>query len=280
MGLARLPSASRQVPSGRLAVCAVAACALLAGCDERLVLKADCADRGLVIVLPGIDGGTGYSLAACDALSRSGPDMAVELYDWTVPFGGLLNQTAIGRNRDVARRLARRIADYQRRHPGRPVYLIGHSGGTAIAVWAAEAAGSDGGIQRLVLLASSLSPTYSLRQALANSREGIVSFYSPHDAALLGFGTSLIGTMDGQHCESAGKVGFRDELSAGLMQVCWREEMAKAGHWGGHLDYMSPKFLAAYVVPLLRPYEAAGDADGDGEGLDGETLAGGGATEP
>jgi pimeloyl-ACP methyl ester carboxylesterase len=248
-----------RTPLNRWAVpCAVAALGvLLGGCDERCTLTAENADRGLVIVLPGIDGGTGYSQATCEAISRNAPPVAVELYNWTIPFGVLFNQTAIGRNHDVAAKVADRIRDYQRDYPGRPVYLVGHSGGTAIAVWAAEALGADAPAEKVILLASSLSPGYDLSAALGRCRRGIVSFHSPRDG-LLGAGTTLIGTMDGQHSESAGLVGFR-QAAGNLTQVCWSREMAKSGHNGGHMDYMSAGFISEYIAPLLHEEDAEMD---------------------
>ena len=58
-----------------VAVCLLAAATL--GCDERVVINADGADRGLVILLPGIDGRSGYSEEACRALCRGGRAISV-----------------------------------------------------------------------------------------------------------------------------------------------------------------------------------------------------------
>jgi pimeloyl-ACP methyl ester carboxylesterase len=240
------------------ALAAVAAAAVLSGCGSHMVLAPENLDQGLVIVLPGIDGGGVYCPAACHALSKGSIGMAVELYPWTAPLGPLYNQTAVLRNREAAGVLAGRIQRYQEEHPEGLVYLIGHSGGTAIAVWAAEALPDGREVQGIILLGSSLSPGYDLSRALARTREGIVSFHSDLDGGLLGLGTTLVGTMDGVHGESAGKVGFRPRAGptspgeyARLYQVGWQPKMARAGHGGGHFDYMGAGFLSAYVEPLL-----------------------------
>ncbi len=235
----------------------IVAMAVLSGCQGRqLLLNEQKLDQGLVIVLPGIDGRAPYNENACKALCRDRLDMAVELYDWTLPFGLILNQCAILRNRLAADELASRILRYHREYPNRPVFLIGHSGGTAIAVWAAEALPEGESIDGIVLLASSLSPGYDLSAALRHTQRGIVSFYSGHDAALLGAGTSLLGTMDGQHTEAAGKVGFHPlgygaESYDRLVQVPWEPRMATTGHDGGHFGYTAPGFMEARVKPWI-----------------------------
>ncbi len=233
------------------------------GCDERVVINADGADRGLVVLMPGIDGRSGYSEAACRALCSDEFALSVELRDWTSPLG-LLNQMAVGRNRAVARKISAQISDYLRQYPDRPVYLIGHSGGTAMAVWAAESLPDGEKVEGIILLASSLSPGYDLSEALARSRSGIVSFYSPHDG-ILGAGTSLIGTMDGQLGASAGKVGFDTSPGGGydvyrkLYQVRWDRSMASAGNGGGHFGCMAVRFVGTYVRPLVRQGQWNGD---------------------
>lgn len=241
------------------AVCVLTVVWTLSGCGSQMVLNEGALDRGLVILLPGIDGRALYNEAACHALADSGVAMAVELCDWTAPLGPLFNQTAVGRNREVAGRLAERIVSYLRQHPNGQVYLIGHSGGTAIAVWAAEALPDGQRVEGIILLASSLSPGYELSAALAHTRGGIVSFYSSLDGGLLGVGTGLVGTMDGLHGPSAGLDGFqppssparRDEY-AKLYQIAWEPGMNAAGHDGGHFTYMVPPFISAYVGPLVK----------------------------
>jgi len=229
----------------------VLAAAILAGCGGRQVLmNGDDLDRGLLIVLPGIDGRALHNELASRRLSEAGLGLAVELYDWTAPLGPLFNQCAYERNRQVAAALAERVGAYRQEHPGGSVFLIGHSGGTAIAVWAAECLDAGERIDGVVLLASSLSPTYDLGGALAHTRCGIVSFHSARDVALLGAGTTWFGTMDRAHGESAGKVGFR-RPAAGLHQIAWRDGMARHGHDGGHFSCLAPDFVCAYVAPLL-----------------------------
>ena len=241
------------------ALVGVLAVVVLGGCDSRLVLKSEDLDGGLVIMLPGIDGRSFYSEAACRTVCGEDLGMSVELRDWTAPLGPLYNQTAISRNREVAGAIASRIRSYQRAHPGRPVFLIGHSGGTAIAVWVAEALPTGEQVEGIILLAASLSPGYDLSNALAHTRGGIVSFHSPLDAGLLGVGTTLIGTMDGVHGESAGKSGFRvpDRTArpaeyAKLFQIAWEPRMIEVGHGGGHFSCMGSPFIEAYVRPLVQ----------------------------
>lgn len=249
--------------------------ALLGGCVERqMMIGRQDLDKGLVIVLPGIDGRAPHNETACEALRAGGAAAAVELYDWTAPLGALFNQLAIGRNREMAGRLARRIVAYRRAYPGCPVSLVGHSGGTAIAVWAAAALPEGEQVEAIVLLASSLSPGYDLSPALRRSRKGVANFWSQRDAVLLGLGTSLIGTMDGRHCEAAGKTGFHEPAAAAppgayakLVQIKWHAGAAENGHDGGHFSCLARRFIAASVGPLVTsrtwdPYLVATVRDG------------------
>lgn len=236
----------------------LAATALAGGCADGPYMSKDRLKKGLVVVCPGIEGAGLLNQAICEGLDAGGVDWAIDVYDWTSPYGPLYNLRAEQRNREMADRLAARVMRYQHRYPQRPVFLLGHSGGGAIAVWAAEMMPSDQPLDGLVLLSPALSPTYRLVRSLANCRRGIVSFRSARDWVFLGAGTAVCGTMDGRHTSSAGRLGFQvpqDDEAAGayarLFQVAWHRDMAEVGHTGGHLSGAATYFVTAYVAPLL-----------------------------
>lgn len=232
-------------------------------------------DKGLVVVLTGIHGRLWLSESICEGLAEDGGvDQAVEVYDWTwhghlLPF---YNLGAVERNHRAARQIAEHIAAYQREHPGRPVTLVGYSGGGALAIWTAEALPEGTQVDGLILLCTPLVPEYDLRPALAASRKGAVSFHSGKDMLYLAMGTLIFGTMDKHHRISAGNLGFLDPegptgtepRAAGppkdlpyrkLYQVPWQEDMGPTGYDGTHLTIGAKGFIAAYVAPLVRSPE-------------------------
>lgn len=220
----------------------LALCALPAGCAA-LRLNEQHVNDGLTIVLPGIDGRGGSIENVCRVLAGLNAPTAIELRDWTVPGTTILNQCAMGRNREVAAALASYIVDYRRDHPGRPVYLIGHSGGSAIAVWTAEAMPAGETLDAVILLGSSLSPGYDLTGALEGTKR-VVNYYSANDVALLGSGCSVIGTMDRQHTPAAGLVGFTARHPR-LTQIAHNPTTAAAGDDGSHFSYCTTGFITA-----------------------------------
>ncbi|HUT60844.1 MAG TPA: hypothetical protein VNA25_23605 [Phycisphaerae bacterium] len=230
---------------------------LLAGCaDPQPYVTSQRLERGLVIVLPGIEGRSQLNRAICRGLFEGGVDCAIELYDWTSSWGLLYNLRATDRNWRKAEHLADKITRYRMACPGRPVFLVGQSGGGAIAVWTAERLGPGQKVDGIVLLAASLSPYYMLDMAIRNSRRGVVSFHSSRDWFLVG--TNVTGTMDGEMTSSAGRTGFlypetasRPKSYARLYQVPWDRQMARAGHTGGHLTSGAATFVAMYVAPLV-----------------------------
>ncbi len=217
-------------------------------------------EKGLIIVLPGIEGVGPLNLSICDGLYAGGVEGAIELTGWGGgPLGFVINQRDEVGNRRRAAEIADRIVEYQNDYPDQPVILIGHSGGTAIAAWTAEAMPDDHQVTGLILLASSLSAEYNLCNALERTTQGIVNFYSTRDTILLGAGTGAVGTMDGRHSPPAGRVGFdAPEILAGswayesLYNVAWTERMQMLNHIGGHSGYSGSVFVKAVVAPLIR----------------------------
>ena len=215
-------------------------------------------ENGLIIVLPGIDGQPLRNKDVCEALNDAGTEMSVETFNWTIPLLVPINQRDIHRNRRIAAKLAKEIAKYRTDYPRRPVFLIGHSGGSALAVWTAEALPGQRRVDGIILLACSLSPGYDLSKALKRSRGGIVNFRSEHDWLILGLLTTMFGTMDGEHTPAAGMVGFivpgsgpAADVYENFFDIPWTGTMGRVGHNGGHFGYLTRGFISSHVAPLI-----------------------------
>jgi pimeloyl-ACP methyl ester carboxylesterase len=225
--------------------------------------------RGLVLVLPGIEGRSVWNRNIALGLDEGGVSSAIEVYDWTtgVPGTFVYNLANLERNRRQARGLADRILAHRERYPGNPVHLIGHSGGGGIAVLALEALPPGRQIDQAIVLAPALSPEYDLSTALRRTRYGICNFYSTRDVSFLKVGTSLFGPVDRDFGVSAGAVGFKppDGLSEAdralyasrLRQVRWEPRLKEVGASGSHLGWASRQFAREYLAPLIKQNEAA-----------------------
>jgi len=172
------------------------------------------AGQGLVIILPGIEGESKANRDIRQGLYKAGIPYALVIYRWGSaipgPGGMLLNQTSVGRNRKMADELAEQIVQYQQKHPGKPVFLIGHSAGGGIAVFTLEALGRTPDslpVEGAFLLSASISSDYDLTDALRMTRRGVVNV-SNKDDRLLNAGTATFGNVDGEHGDSAGRMGF------------------------------------------------------------------------
>ncbi len=220
----------------------------------------DGSQRGVIFA---VDGAGGF-LATSKALIRESElahlPLAVVPVDWTHGYGRVLADQIDWRHaRESGCKLAGQILEYRQAFPQGKVYIVAHSAGCAAGLAAAEAVPPES-IDRIVLLAPSISSDYDLRPALASVREGIDVFYSARDVAHLGLGVALTGTADGcWGCRAAGRIGFQSPLSnsegnclfAKLRQHPWSPELAWTGNHGGHYGGYQPEFLSAFVLPLL-----------------------------
>jgi len=237
---------------------AVAGLVLAAGCTHKPYLTPERQAKGLVVVLPGVEGRGLLNEQIVEGLVAGGVDWGIDLHDWTEPLGPLWNLRNEWGNRRKAGQIAVRIAEYKFAHPDNPVVVVGQSGGGAMALWIAEQMPPHQNIDGLVLLGPAISPGYLVDIALDKTNRGAINFYSERDWVFLGLGTTIYGTMDGRHTSSAGRVGFGTPTSTArpkaydkLFQVAWHQQMAAAGHTGGHFTAGAQEFVQHYVAPFV-----------------------------
>jgi len=188
------------------------------GCQEDHYADELNAESGLVVILPGIQGIDEHSYAVSGGLRSGGVRRALVLQRWGKDMpavGMLINQVDKVGIRFEAMKIAGKIIDYQKEFPDRPVHILGHSGGGALAVFIAESLADQGfngarPIEGLVLLSPSISPIYNLDKALSICNAGILHCYNPEDVAILGGGTTMFGNLDGVPGPAAGLNGFRE----------------------------------------------------------------------
>jgi pimeloyl-ACP methyl ester carboxylesterase len=242
------------------------ACVLLTGCastnrrlEPYMAAAPSVPPRGIVFVANGAGDSRSVTHNLGQALAETGTPLQVETVAWSRGYRrNIADQVDHANHLDHGYRLALQIADYRRTYPDRHVYFIGHSAGAAVGLAAAEMLPPDS-IDRVILLAPSVSWTYDLRPALRTTRYGIDSFNSDQDDVVLGLGMRMFGTTERASHTAAGQRGFipvgdspgDTALYAKLRQHPWNPVVEWSGHDGGHFGSNQPGFLKAYVLPLL-----------------------------
>lgn len=239
----------------------VGAVAALAGCtpdggsaDSLTYMSNDRLESGLVIILPGIEGESPANHDIRRGLDMAGVNRGLPIYNWGFPVpvaGMIVNQVDFLGNRMKSLDIAKMVVSYQDAHPGKPVYLVGHSGGGGMAVFAAESLPEGRQVEGLVLLSASVSAGYDLTKALEHTRHGLVNFYNRNDTGLLGVGTTVMGNVDGVHGPSAGLIGFDTDARNydNLYQVNVTE--INSDDLDPHFSTTRVNFVSSHVAPWL-----------------------------
>src|SRR6185437_17133914 len=128
--------------------------------------------------LPGISGRRWVDDQLALGFRDAGYAGVLQMYDWTGNAAGLGALHAYQRNQIEAQKVADFIVENFRKQPGMHIILTGHSGGTGIIIWALEKLPTDVKVDKVILLASALSPEYDLSKALAHVRDACFSFCS------------------------------------------------------------------------------------------------------
>jgi len=221
-------------------------------------------DHGYTLVLTGIEGPHLGHVGFVGGLKSGGVPSEIEIVEWTTgtPALMLVHLRYESRNRRQAEQIAAKIVEYQDQHPGRPVNLIGHSGGGGMVLLTLEALPPDRKVDCAILLAAAISPDYDLRPVLPKVERGIWNYSSmAGDSVLLVAGTTAFGTVDGHHCPSAGAMGFHIPHKASradialysnkLIERPYRPEMALKGNLSDHYGPMNPLFARNELAPIL-----------------------------
>lgn len=242
-------------------------------CWGRLVrrLEPERLQHGLVLVMTGIEGLSFLNVGLMAGLIDGGVRSGLEIVDWTTrnKFLFLLHLRGWRRNNRVASEIAARIVRYQDEYPGRPVWLVGHSGGGGMSLLVASALPADRKVTGIVMLATAVSPKVDFSTALTKVEMSIWNFYSYFDLFFLWFGTTLLGTIDGPHGPAAGAIGLRSDLSreamsAGrLIQIPWHWRMLAQFNLGEHFGCVHRVFVAEEVAPLITATESSLATDTD-----------------
>jgi hypothetical protein len=181
-------------------------------------------------------------------------------FSWSHGYRRLLqDQIDMTHARAQGAKLAQAIQERKAKEPGRRVVVVAHSAGCAVAVAACDLLPMDA-VDRVLLLAPSVSTGYDIRPTLWSAKEGVDVFCSKKDWVALGFVVRVVGTTDKFWSGSAaGRWGFRPKGSnalaeleaARLRQHFWSQDVAWTGHTGGHHGVHAPVFVQSYLIPLM-----------------------------
>ena len=227
--------------------------------------------HGLVVVLPGILGSGPLTRQIGWGLARGGVRSAIVVEDWTtgVPLFCVYDLRAIGRNRRKAAQIAHKVVAYQDRYPGRPVHLIGHSGGAGMAFFVAEALPEGRTLSGIVCLAAAADPERDLATVLSRTEKGVWNFHSRLDLVMLVAAASIVGTIDGVHTPGAGWCAFdvpdstdpttRRLYGERLHQTRHTWDMVPHGNPGTHYGWLATSFAEHWLAPIVCQAEDAQD---------------------
>ncbi len=257
----RAPCVRFLPPLGRIVVVAwsLGLLAFQVACADCEWRAAEKLDQGLTLVLPGILGHQFWDETLAKSLQQTPIPTAIEVWDWTKgPLLLVYNAQARAYRQEQAQQIARHILDYQSRYPGRPVHLIGHSGGASLAIQVLEALPPGTQVSSTILLAAGLPPKYDLRPAMERSPKGIHNFYSNLDLAISG-----LFALTMQQKVTAGIMGFdvpaglegeaRARYEQALHQHEYKLDYLSTGNPGGHFGWTTSAFVRQEIAPLLTP---------------------------
>jgi pimeloyl-ACP methyl ester carboxylesterase len=226
--------------------------ALLCGCAGTSGPK----DGDVIFLSPGVDGDGPRYASLKDGLRDAGVKQRIDTVDWGAPrLLFFLNFSNDSVHREAEEKLASQIESWRKDWPDARIDLIGHSAGCGVILGALPRLPVDLRVSHVILLAPSVSPTYSLAPALEHVQK-IDVFYSDRDNVFLSWRTGNFGTYDNVKTRAAGNCGFdlsaltaaqRAKVTQHPYDPVWKD----LGNDGGHFGTTSRKFSNQELAPLL-----------------------------
>jgi pimeloyl-ACP methyl ester carboxylesterase len=207
--------------------------------------------------LPGIGGTRIIDQDMLNGLRAGGFKGKCQICDWSGDNPGFTALEAEASNKAKAAEYAKQLTAKFDADPSAQIFLTSHSGGGGLAVWVLEALPPRVKVQTVILMSPALSPTYDLTKALEHVNGKMYVFSSVGDAAVLGYGCRMFGTMDGVKCDAAGRVGFVRPASADpiqyqkLVSMPYQQDWRKFYDYGDHIGGMTLDFGRSILAPLM-----------------------------
>ena len=176
----------------------------------------------------------------------------------TIPWANPNDTTSTNyRNKDAqlmgAAMICAQVQKIHQVNPTSPITLIGYCAGSYVVLLAAEQL-PPGSVDRIILLAPSVSSCYDVRLALRASKCGMDNFYTSDDT-VLELKESEVGTTDGRRTTTAGRTGFLiartlpgDPSLAGLRQYNF---VTCPYILGGHFATLWQSFIRNNLLPIM-----------------------------
>jgi len=219
--------------------------------------------RPLVFVVDGAGDLKGCSTALALTNADEGCPVELTVFPWSHGHRRLLlDQFDHKHAKEKGAALAEKLAETRRLDPQRRLVVVAHSAGCAVALAACSALPCDA-VDRVVLLAPSVSKDYDVRPALKAAREGFDVYCSERDWIALGLVLRVVRTTDRlRSAAAAGRYGFQpkalaEEESPRLRNHFWSPDLAWTGHNGRHHGMHAPLFLKTYLFPLFSDRDVA-----------------------
>jgi len=201
------------------------------------------AKKRLLILIEGAGDFQAVARVLEKSLDLLPPNTELQRFHWSHGYLRIVaDQTDLPHISDNGEKLASSIRLIQKRNPDAEINILAHSAGTSVAL-AGVSLLNENSIERVILLAPSVSKDYPIIPAIAAVKDSIHVFYSHEDKF-----------------NAAGRYGFKpvtrnreEELlvATKLKQYAWKPEDVLIGNNGGHYGAYGQPYMDKKVIPLL-----------------------------